>query len=88
MSLLVQSNYTYLHNFNVWPIYATQKARDVHNVKYLIAQFDVHHNFLKKKNHLLCPYRSQMCVKGQNICMHGVLCLILINLIMQHDYFE
>ena len=29
-----------------------------------------------------------MVCKGQNICMHGVICFILIDLIMQHDYFQ
>ena len=29
-----------------------------------------------------------MAWKGQNICMHGVICYILIDLIMQHDYFS
>ena len=33
----VQSNYTYLHSFNVWHFYPTQKARGVHNVKQLNA---------------------------------------------------
>ena len=28
-----------------------------------------------------------MC-KGQKICMHGVICFILIDLIMQHDYLQ
>ena len=37
---------------------------------------------------LLSPYWIQGCVEGQNICMHGVICSILINLIMQHDYFQ
>ena len=35
----------------------------------------------------MSPYRSQGCVKGQNICMHGVIYFILINLIMQHVHF-
>ena len=38
--------------------------------------------------YLLAPYRSQGCLKGQIMCMHGVICFILINLIMQHAYFQ
>ena len=44
--------------------------------------------FRKKGFYLLFPYRSQGCVEGQNICMHGVICFILIKFIMQHDYFQ
>ena len=29
-----------------------------------------------------------MVCKGQNICMHCVICFILIDLVMQHDYFQ
>ena len=42
----------------------------------------------KKRFYLLSPYWSQECVKGQNICLHGVIYFVLINLIMQHDYFQ
>ena len=34
------------------------------------------------------PNRIQGCVKGQNICMHGVICFVLVDLIMEHDYFQ
>ena len=44
--------------------------------------------FRKKCFYILFPYRRQWCVKGQNICMHGVICFIVIDLIMQHDYFQ
>ena len=44
--------------------------------------------FRKKCFYILSPYRSQWCVKGQNICMHGIICFILIDLIMPHDYFQ
>ena len=56
----------------------------------LIAKCDVYHNLLQKKIrfYLLSPYRSQWCIKGQNICTHGVICCILINFIMLHDYFQ
>ena len=61
------------------------KARGVHKL----------HNVMRTMTfrktewfYLLSQYRSQWCVKGQNICMHGVKCFILINLIMQHDYFQ
>ena len=86
-----QSNYTYLHNFNVWPFYPTHKAKGVHNVKHIncIMWYNTTQPSSEKKCvYLLSPYRSQGCVKRQNICMHGVICFILINLIMQHDYFQ
>ena len=65
------------------------KGQGVHNIKhfnYIMCAL----TFFRKKNVLsfkMSPYRSQGC-KGQNICMHGVICFTLINLIMQHDYFQ
>ena len=53
-----------------------------HNVMFTITFFR------KKCFYILSPYKSQWCVKGQNICMHGGICFILIDLIMQHDYFQ
>ena len=44
--------------------------------------------FFRKNVIILLPYRRQWCVKGQNICMHGVICFILIDLIRQHYYFQ
>ena len=38
--------------------------------------------FRKRGFYILSPYRSQGCVEGQNICMHGVICFILINFII------
>ena len=44
--------------------------------------------FRKKCFYILFPYRRQWCVKGQNICMYGVICFIVFDLIMQHNYFQ
>ena len=81
----VSSIKSYLYApFNVWPIYPTERAGSVHNVKHFKPQSSSE----KKMFYFLSQYRSQGCVKGQNIYMHGVICFILINLIMQHDYFQ
>ena len=44
--------------------------------------------FRKKGFYLLSPYRNQGCVIGQNICMHGVKCFIIINLISNMPTFK
>ena len=47
------------------------------------------HNLQKKKSFYFLPqYKGHGCVKGQNICMHGVLCFILINLICNMTTFR
>ena len=88
-SHLVQSKYTYLHN-SMSDFFTQPKRPGVCIIlNILIALCDVHHDHLQEKGfYLLYPYRSQGCVEGQNICMHGVICFIQINLIMQHDYFQ
>ena len=79
-------NYTYMHNSmsellsNPRPGMCMMSNIYLHNVMCIITFFR------KKMFYLLSLYRSQGCVKGQNICMYGVICFI--NLIMQHDYFQ
>ena len=46
------------------------------------------HKLLQNFFYHLSPKRSRGCVKGQNICMHGVICFILNNMLMQQDYFQ
>ena len=72
-------------SYGLLPFYSTQKDSDVHMVKHFnrIIKCDI-----KKSFDLLSPYRGRGCVKGQNICMHGVLCFILINLIYNMTTFR
>ena len=48
------------------------------------------HDLLQKNNHLylLTQCRGRGCIKGQNICLHFVLCFIPANLVYNNTTFE